>query len=319
MKNLAWVYFNRIKTYLFIPLLILLFEGLSAQEFAPIGAEWHYTEGFFMSGDKNFLHISSVKDTLFHGKTCRKLIKDRDIWCNMRPSTEFVYQEDSIVYFWQSDLTGFQPLIDYKANTGDSWIIAMNDMEFPADIDSVQIRVDSTSFITINNTQLKVQWVTYTCLFDEPFGGMSYTSKIIEKIGDTYFLFNIFPELSFVCDGNYSEGLRCYRDQELGLYDTGIADSCDYVFHWTGFEQIETPVSFSFFPNPAKEKVNITTDNDYVSIITMSNIYGQHLLKKEFISKTRLNISGLPQGIYLISVKQNNRLTAVKKLFISQF
>ncbi len=45
-------------------------------------------------------------------------------------------------------------------------------------------------------------------------------------------MFNYAPAWSFVCDGNFSHGLRCYEDDTIGLYETGLADSCDYRHHF---------------------------------------------------------------------------------------
>lgn len=300
------------KTRFLILMLILATCGLSAQNFAPIGAEWYYTEGFFMSGDKNFLKIISVKDTLFHGKTCRQLVKTRDIWCNMRPETEYVYSEDSAIYFWQSDLTGFQKLIDFKAEAGESWVIQMNDLETDTDIDSVLIEVDSTSFTNINNHLLKVLYVTYHGLYDYDID-VEYPSQIVEKIGDMYYLFNFFPELGLACDGNYSEGLRCYEDSELGFYSTGIADSCTYIYHWTDIDEARQESIFSIFPNPTSGIVEISINSDVEIEVELLDISGRMIQAGKFKSTTQLDLSGLQNGIYVLLFKQNGQLIGVGK------
>jgi len=286
--------------------------GLWAQDFAPIGAEWHYTEGFFMSGDKNFLKITSEKDTLYQGKACRKLLKTRIIWCNMRTETEFVYSENNAVFFWQSDLTGFQKLIDFNAEAGDSWAIQMNDMVIATDIDSVLIEVDSTSYIDINNQLLKVLYVTYRGYYDDEIE-VQYSSQIVEKIGDMYYLFNFFPELGLACDGNYSEGLRCYEDEELGLYSTGIADSCTYIYHWTDIEEESKETIFIVYPNPTTDVVEINTNSQQNLVLEISDLTGRLISKYDFRSNMELDLSGLPDGIYLMKASDGHRME-IKKI-----
>ena len=300
------------KTRIISGLFLLMTCGLWAQDFAPIGAEWHYTEGFFMSGDKNFLKITSEKDTLYQGKACRKLLKTRIIWCNMRTETEFVYSENNAVFFWQSDLTGFQKLIDFNAEAGDSWAIQMNDMVIATDIDSVLIEVDSTSYIDINNQLLKVLYVTYRGYYDDEIE-VQYSSQIVEKIGDMYYLFNFFPELGLACDGNYSEGLRCYEDEELGLYSTGIADSCTYVYYWTDIEEEGKESIFSFYPNPTNGVVEINTNSQENLVLEISDLTGRLISKYDFISNTEIDLSGLPDGIYLMKASDGHRME-IKKI-----
>ena len=300
------------KTRIISGLFLLMTCGLWAQDFAPIGAEWHYTEGFFMSGDKNFLKITSVKDTVYQGKACRKLLKTRIIWCNMRTETEFVYSENNAVFFWQSDLTGFQKLIDFNAEAGDSWAIQMNDMVIATDIDSVLIEVDSTSYIDINNQLLKVLYVTYRGYYDDEIE-VQYSSQIVEKIGDMYYLFNFFPELGLACDGNYSEGLRCYEDEELGLYSTGIADSCTSVYYWTDIEEEGKESIFSFYPNPTNGVVEINTNSQENLVLEISDLTGRLISKYDFISNTEIDLSGLPDGIYLMKASDGHRME-IKKI-----
>lgn len=95
-------------------------------------------------------------------------------------------------------------------------------------LDTINVSIDSISPIVINGKSLKRLHVPYYLLTEEyPY---SYNSIIIEKIGDIQYMFNYYPSASVACDGNYSAGLRCYQDSELGFYSTGIADSCDYIY-----------------------------------------------------------------------------------------
>jgi hypothetical protein len=55
---------------------MLLVHSAIAQDFAPIGAEWYYTERHAFSGDITFLKISSIKDTIVNQKNCRILLNE---------------------------------------------------------------------------------------------------------------------------------------------------------------------------------------------------------------------------------------------------
>lgn len=109
---------NIMKQILFILtsfLLLSSFAKLTAQEFAPVGAEWHYTMQFFMSEEERFVHIESIKDTVVSEKLCRMLEVEYGFSCYFYNEKEFVYQEDSIVYFYSPVVDDFQIMYDLKA------------------------------------------------------------------------------------------------------------------------------------------------------------------------------------------------------------
>ena len=101
----------------------------------------------------------------------------------------------------------------------DSWVIEIKDEE--QDLDTIKISVDSISIININGIDLKVLYVTYFKLNENMHE--VYSSRIIEKIGDIQYMFNWFPWSSIACDVNYTNGLRCYEDQNIGFYSNTLA------------------------------------------------------------------------------------------------
>jgi hypothetical protein len=144
---------------------------------------------------------------------------------------------------------------------------------------------------------------------------MTYNSTIIEKIGDINYMFNWYPWSSLVCDGNYSTGLRCYQDSDIGLYSTGIVDSCNYEYIWTGLDNEKFSDQFELFPNPCQDFVDIAV-NDYSNFtIGIYNLGGQ-LMKSEhsFNSNIRLDVSILDQGVYVICLLRDNEVVGCQKL-----
>ena len=136
---------------------VLLFTSLSiiAQEFAPVGAEWYYTETHAFSGDVGYFKIVSEKDTLYEGQLCKKLVKNKGLGCASRPSIEYVYESDGVIYFYDPDFNEFQILYNFACQVDSSWQIKIKDNFDEQNVDTLIVFVDSISQITINSTELK--------------------------------------------------------------------------------------------------------------------------------------------------------------------
>lgn len=218
----------------FLLLFIIVSAMITAQDFAPVGATWHYSESYFggfpspVEGSNKF---ESVKDTLIYGKLCRKIEKEDRVSCSDRPDTEYLYTSHDSVFCYDPMVSDFQLLYNFSAKKGDSWDILMNN--YP-DVkkDTAKIIVDSTDVITVNGFDLKRMYVTYQIIHVE--NGSSYLvneycSIIIENIGDIRYMFNYQPLWAEVCDGNFMTGLRCYSDNTIGLYKTEISNTCSEI------------------------------------------------------------------------------------------
>lgn len=73
--------------------------------------------------------------------------------------------------------------------------------------------------------------------------------------------------------------------------------------------------SFVLTPNPAKDFVTVSSQNEPISRIAIYNVLGQNILEKNFSGSIseKLDISSLNSGVYLISI--NN--TTIKRLVIN--
>lgn len=295
-------------------LILIILVGISlqnfAQDFAPVGAEWHYDERYHISEDINFIRFQSEKDTIIFGESCRKIIKRHQVWCNMRPSTEYLFNRNDTVFFFDTTFNSFQILYDFNAQANDTWIILVKDEN--NNIDSLIITVDSISQLQINNLNLKVLHVTY--YKNTAFMLEIYYSKIIEKIGDIHNMFNWQPHSVIVCDDNYSNGLRCYHDSVIGLYSTGIADSCEYVYVWTSIEQQENENLFSVHPNPTNGSFTVELANMSNLKIVIKDNLGQVISQKVFSNKTNIDLSEFQSGIYFVSLFKNNQRIGTRKV-----
>lgn len=294
---------------LFTTLMIFVSLQIMAQDFAPIGAKWHYTERNYSAGDIRYLTFESVQDTLFQGKNCKLLSKTGFISCSNRPvESEIVYSEDSAVYFWDKDFDQFQKLYDFKVETGSQWSILIKD-DIYSNTDTIKVIVDSITKTEILNKSYKVLNVSYYSYYDNDIEHpIHYSSKIVYPIGDFTYLFNFYPSWSLACDFNYSDGLRCYEDPELGYYSTGIAESCTYVL--TSVESIkDNRLNVEVLPNPTQGIIKISChDNTNYKISLVDNL-GRIIKTGDFRNETNLDISTYPKGMYFILI-QNETGTA---------
>ena len=149
-------------------LLVVFFTTLliQGQDFAPVGAEWHFDEHFVFSGNEDYIKITSEKDTLISGELCRKLTKRHKLICNDRPSTEYFFSRNDTVFFLDTAFNQFQILYVFSANIGDSWIIKTKNEELQK-TDTAFVIVDSISTMQINGVNLKALHVTYNHPFPE--------------------------------------------------------------------------------------------------------------------------------------------------------
>ena len=284
-------------------------ESSIAQEFAPIGAEWYYSEAHVYSNNIGYLMIKSVKDTIISGKECRKLDCDEVCW---NPSGfQFIHYSNDSLYYYNPNLNSFQLISAFNSKKGDSWNILIKD--YDETIDTISVSVDSTDIININEKSLRQLYVNYH-LTDYNSDNVlvqdySYSSRIIERIGDVLYLFNFPVWTGLMCDMNYSGGLRCYEDSELGLYSTGSVP-CTYT--WTDI--ILSDFEFEIYPNPTSNWLEIKNNLNSKLSLSIFNLTGEILIKHNFLGDTRLNISNLRTGFYILCIEQNKKILGYKKI-----
>lgn len=285
-----------------------------AQKFAPIGAEWHYTEGFAFSGDINYLTIKSIKDTTINGKQSRRLDCKRLCW---NPSgRQYIHYSNDSLYYYYPILDTFQLIAAFNAQSGDSWNILIKDWD--ESIDTVIVQVDSINSIAINEKPIRQLFVTYYLknydLNGEVIQNYDYNSRIIEKIGDVYYLFNFPINAGLMCDANYSQGLRCYEDSELGFYSTGIADSCTYTYTWTGTENNAALKMITVFPNPTNGLLVINVSAGKAITAQIKDLTGNKLFSKNLDINNTIDLTNLKKGLYILGLYTNDKAIGFAKV-----
>lgn len=299
---------RKIFTILIVVMSIITIKG---QDFAPIGAEWHYEELFRFSGATDYIKIASEKDTVILGETCRKITKRHKLFCNDRPDVEYLFTRNDTVFFLDTTFNKFQILYDFNAGQNSSWIIETRDESM--DIDTLTITVDSISTTQINGQSLKIMHVTY--VKDDENQPRTYNSTITEKLGDIEYMFN-WDHFSFTtCDGNYSNGIRCYQDGSFGLYSSGLADSCNHASSGIGIEDLNAANLTELFPNPAQDFLDVRFKNQSNYVIELFDLNGQIVKSyKDYGSNFKLDLTEVKRGLYLLRVLKENRLVSIKKL-----
>jgi pterin-4a-carbinolamine dehydratase len=303
----------RLSFYITILLALLQSGNIAGQDFAPVGAKWHYSEGFAFSENIDYLTIKSLKDTVINGKGCKKLDCDELCW---NPSgIQFIsYSNDSLFHYY-SELDTFQLIACFSAVKGDSWKILIKD--FDETIDTLSISVDSVSSVVLNEESYQQLFVSYDIkdynTSKEFVNDIGYSSRVIEHIGDIKYLFNFPIQASLTCDMNYSSGLRCYEDSEFGFYSTGIADSCTYKYKSTGILENKIDLKYELIPNPAKNWIELHCKSSTEAEMQIFNMSGQLVQNKYIQTNSKISIANLKCGVYFIRITDSgNRLNILK-------
>ncbi|MFZ4522696.1 MAG: T9SS type A sorting domain-containing protein [Bacteroidales bacterium] len=293
-----------------IGLMILSIGHSHAQNWAPVGAKWTYTLTFAFSPDVDTLVVRSVGDTIIQGKQCRKLHKSM-IVCDLRGADEYMYADNGRVCFYDASREEFQMLFDMNAQVGDTWSWRTGNLPFQ---DSVVVKVDSISTMLINSINYKELFVKYLNAASPWY--TTGSGRIIENIGDDYYL---FPWVFGACDGSFGGPLRCYDDNFMGHYETGVVSDCNY--RSVGIhENSALKPRISIFPNPAKDEVFVELKETGESWCKTEifNLLGTKLASGTYPAQNySLDIKKFPAGLYILSVNVGG-MACNYKLFIEK-
>ncbi|MGD0712169.1 MAG: T9SS type A sorting domain-containing protein [Bacteroidales bacterium] len=303
-----------------IVILALIFPFISinsySQTWAPIGATWTYTETFASSYEVDPSIVTSVKDTIINSINCKKM--QYMIWtCNY--SSNYMYDDSDRVFFYDATSSRFNLLYDFNKHSGETWYIKVDDYHGN---DSSLVHVDSTSTVVINGNILKVLYTTIDASAAGNWEGLN--GKITEKLGHEKFM---FPLINGLCDEEFNYGLRCYEDSTIGLYQTGIAPSCDYST--VGINEYLSNEGFNFSPNPASSEIQVISNQSTVIGIDIYNMLGEKIYSlppTDYRSPASppasqqggrgepitINVSAFPSGMYFVEIKSEKGV-AVKK------
>jgi len=299
----------KIKFTLLSSLIFLFIHSLSCQSLLTIGTEWYYNYTKFDGPEISFNHCQIIGDTIIEGRDC--LIFNRNkLSCDGRSKTDFIYEENKKVYFYETELQKFTLLYDYNAEVGE--VLTMDFWhQFSFTQDTVyHVRIDSIDTYQYAGMDLKRFYVSYDIRDQDEIDFSSYSHLkgiLIEGIGSltNYFQLN---DNGF-CDATYNGPLRCFEHPDFGLIQFS-EESCDFI---SSIDQVALSDDLVISPNPTSSIVRIATEElleDATLLIFDSAGREVWRLEKKGTSKIdmTLDLSDLNGSFHVLHIfEQNNQ------------
>ena len=120
-----------------------------------------------------------------------------------------------------------------------------------------------------------------------------------------------------VCDGCPYSDIDLnpnYWLNQIGEFCPWTSSVAREVTHLMESEEPIPELDFSFFPNPAHDKLTVTLPSTENLEITLTNAVGQTIRKETGTNET--DVSGLPAGLYFLRVEQNGK-AGIRKVMIN--
>jgi hypothetical protein len=288
-------------------LLVFLCSSVFSQpEFAPIGAEWYYSQyESYNPPQANYIKHTCIKDSTINGKTVKVIQKTRFT----REGTtdlgnEYLYQHGDTISYWKSG--EFHELYNFSLSKGDSMLLYSELFNYCEDKTPYGwVVIDSVYSVTVNGQNLKAYFASHK---EGSVWGFDDGFPIFEKIGSIRYL--LPQSTSCIMDIPGIGSLRCYSEPELGsFYYENLP--CDTLTTFPDYTiGIPNGHMFRLYPNPVTDYLNIEFIDQPGSwcYLEIYNNNGEKLLKKEFYSVDRVDMSKFPNGIYFLNIKNNNKI-----------
>ena len=291
--------------------LFLLLSGFSfAQNWAPNGAQWHYSYYGFFPG---YVDIAYSGDTLIDGQVSKKLSKTfhglgwgMDI-TSYSIGTEYTYEANGVVYLRYQNQ--WDTLYNFNAQVGESWRMAKQSFTNVAPQNS-RIKILETGTLIINN-QTRKYLVAEKC--DSTHISLGWlTDTLIENIGFLHDYLLPYDQFDGAVDGNEGGPFRCYSDNNFATYKPSYLEVCDYI---TGTTELEGIASFQIFPNPVTDQINIPESliQEYNHFRILSN-EGKVIHQGQ--TTATLDVANLPAGNYTLLIESQTQKRFAKVLVV---
>jgi glucose/arabinose dehydrogenase len=159
-------------------------------------------------------------------------------------------------------------------------------------------------------------------------GGYVYRGSLFPELEGYYFFADfisgligtVSPEGTFQDLGDFGGNWSTFGvDNTNELYVVGFDGVVSRVESpFTMGLDDETFNTFQMYPNPADDTVNLLTTNDVFSTVALLDMKGSKLISKEGlnVSQTQLEITNLPEGVYILKLTTKNNTSYIKKLVI---
>lgn len=314
------------KLYIFLFFAVALAGEAEGQSWCPTGAEWTYS--YHSLNEIGYTSIKYSSDTTVQGQICKKLSVEQVIadcsFCAFTggvPSSidtysrepYYTYDRDDTVYLYYAN--AFRPVFYFNSQVADT--IEFYNYPISACGDSILLRVDSVGKVLIGNDSLRFyvahpihsQFVNPdTIVIVEKLGVLTHYNN--DGANDLFFTILPFFSCASVLETSYS--LRCYKDDEIGLFQTGTV-ACDFVY--SGIDN-NTLIPFRIFPNPASKVLFIETDVYETLQAEIYELSGRKVLSVEVKGKGSIDVQKLSPAVYQLKLTNTQRTST--KLWIKE-
>ena len=225
-------------------------------------------------------------------------------WAYLREDTTY-----GKIYRYYPNIDTEYVWCDMSLNAGDTFVLpAINDRLYRYNEQNVKLVVDSVAYINgkkiiyfpyIKNSH-SLMWFNGNFFIDKTVVKLSF----IEGVGPTYGPLGYDPlgpgGLSF---------LSCVHVNDTLLYIANANAGCN--LYYVHINEANFSRYINIYPNPAKDYIYIDFPEEKIKSIKLYNLLGV-LLKEQKSNKTSVDISSLPQGIYLLSIETDETVIAKK-------
>lgn len=303
---------------------ILLFSFQSeAQRWFPVGATFTFTKVFEVDwGFPPIPILWTVRDTLIKkGVMCKELgsIASELKESRAMPSI-YVYDSNSVVYWYRPHLDSFTVLYDFNKNVGETWeIFGVRSIRPLSDTIGCTLtaRVKEKDTVIINGFPLRRMRIEI-----DPFIGYAgghaggFNGTIVEYVGH---LQRPRPDPFYACEAISESddfwGLRCFDHPDIGFHDFKLVPYCDYVP--TSINEFNATQDLNISPNPSADFFDIKyqNNNKEEASIIIRNLFGQKVLDQKISEgNQKINASNWSAGIYFYQIRHEEKVIAAGKL-----
>jgi hypothetical protein len=226
-------------------------------------------------------------DTLINNTHYNKIFRCNDtLNLSWQLFPEFIRQDTNKVYIRTNESTE-RLIYDFNLSIGDT-------------ISQENFQIDETNWILteIDTVYLYGYWRKQWTFKNMDYGPSGPEDIWIEGIGSTY---------GFNTPGNFMLEvftlLLCVKQGETYIYRNPYLNSC-YIYY-SDLKVEEYINDFQILPNPCKDYITIKTDNNNFNY-TIITLLGQTITSGSLYRDSKLDISELRKGIYIIRFKTDN-------------
>ncbi|WP_196889895.1 T9SS type A sorting domain-containing protein [Aureivirga sp. CE67] len=322
------------KITLAIASIFALSGSMTAQEFAPVGANWYYSNADYQiidNGDDyeitkvHYTKFEVSEELEYQGQTCKKIMEiDSD---GNESLYKYTYEENNKLYYYEESTSSWEMVVDFSLEVDDTF-----NMDFPLantmeGEDIVVMKVLEKETITIEGEErikMKIQgkWLDVENYPDDGYG-IYYTGTYISGLGATIeeplFLDEDSSEIADDFNPIINKPIRCYSDASIN-YTNAHDYYLDFTFDGSDCEAkvldvddfSENSFNINAYPNPVENFIQINTTEKFSYEIF--DIKGKSILKGSANPQENIHLDKIEKGMYFMNIITSNKSGTIKIL-----